>query len=56
LSDGEDTTNSAEMASRAVDKGIRIFSLMIGPGTLQMQNVAINSNGIYNTNIPIKPL
>ena len=47
LSDGEDGTNSAAAAAAAGEKGIRIFTLMIGSGTLQMQNIAINSNGIY---------
>jgi len=49
LSDGADEsiTRSLESASRAGQNGIRIFSLMIGDGTLQMQNIAINSNGIY---------
>ena len=47
LSDGEDSTNSTEIAKQAGDSGIRIFAMMIGSGTLQMQNIAINSNGIY---------
>ena len=47
LSDGEDETNSAAVAAAAGEKGIRIFTMMIGTGTLQMQNIAINSNGIY---------
>ena len=47
LSDGDDNTNSVAVAKAAGDKGIRIFTLMIGNGTLQMQNIAINSNGIY---------
>ena len=47
LSDGEDSTHSAAVAKQAGDKGIRIFAMMIGSGTLQMQNIAINSNGIY---------
>lgn len=47
LSDGEDSTNSSSAAKKAADGDIRIFALMIGTGTLQMQNIAINSNGIY---------
>lgn len=49
LSDGEDgsTTQSLCSAKAAGEKGVRIFALMIGTGTLQMQNIAINSNGIY---------
>lgn len=47
LSDGEDSTNSSVAAKKAAGSDIRIFALMIGTGTLQMQNIAINSNGIY---------
>lgn len=47
ISDGEDSTNSAQIAKEAGENGIRIFAMMIGTGTLQMQNIAINSNGIY---------
>lgn len=49
LSDGEDGATSQSLASAkaAGEKGIRIFAMMIGSGTLQMQNIAINSNGIY---------
>ena len=49
LSDGEDgsTSQSLSSAKTAGEKDIRIFAMMIGSGTLQMQNIAINSNGIY---------
>ena len=49
ISDGEDgaTAQSLAAAANAGEKGIRIFAMMIGTGTLQMQNIAINSNGIY---------
>lgn len=47
ISDGEDSSNSAEMAAIAGEKDIRILAMMIGTGSLQMQTVAINSNGIY---------
>lgn len=49
LSDGEDEykQKSLESAETAGKNDIRIFSMMIGTGTLQMQNIAINSNGIY---------
>ena len=49
LSDGEDgaTTASLNAAKNAGEKGVRIFAMMIGTGTLQMQNIAIHSNGIY---------
>lgn len=49
LSDGEDGASSQSLAAakNAGEKGIRIFALMIGTGTLQMQNIAIYSNGIY---------
>jgi len=47
LSDGHDSTNSSAMAKKAAENGIRILAMMIGTGTLQMQNIAINSNGIY---------
>ncbi len=49
LSDGEDgsTSQSLTSAKTAGEKDIRIFAMMIGSGTLQMQNIAINSNGIY---------
>ncbi len=49
LSDGEDgaATASLNAAKNAGEKGIRIFAMMIGTGTLQMQNIAIHSNGIY---------
>ncbi|NLL72699.1 MAG: VWA domain-containing protein, partial [Clostridiales bacterium] len=49
LSDGEDSysSQSISQAKRAGEQGIRIFALMIGSGTLQMQNIAIHSNGIY---------
>ena len=47
LSDGEDGTDSVKAAKAAGKKGIRIFAMMIGTGTLQMQNIAIHSNGIY---------
>lgn len=47
LSDGEDSTDSASIAKQAGEKDVRIFAMMIGSGTLQMQNIAINSNGIY---------
>ncbi len=49
LSDGEDgsTAQSLASAKTAGEKDIRIFAMMIGSGTLQMQNIAINSNGIY---------
>lgn len=49
LSDGEDGSSAASLnsAKKAGENGIRIFAMMIGTGTLQMQNIAINSNGIY---------
>lgn len=49
LSDGEDeyVTASLNAATKAGENNIRIFAMMIGTGTLQMQNIAINSNGIY---------
>lgn len=47
LSDGEDSSNSSVAATSAYENGIRIFALMIGTGTLQMQQIAINSNGVY---------
>ena len=49
LSDGEDGASAASLnaAKSAGEKGIRIFAMMIGTGTLQMQNIAIHSNGIY---------
>ncbi len=49
LSDGEDeaVSRSLESAKSAGENDIRIFAMMIGSGTLQMQNIAINSNGIY---------
>lgn len=49
LSDGEGHNESLTMAAskKAGENGIRIFSMMIGTETLQMQNIAINSNGIY---------
>lgn len=49
LSDGEDgsTAQSLASAKTAGENDIRIFAMMIGSGTLQMQNIAINSNGIY---------
>lgn len=47
LSDGEDSTNSSSEASKAHEKGIRIFALSIGNDSKQMQTVAANSNGIY---------
>ncbi|MBP0958420.1 MAG: VWA domain-containing protein, partial [Oscillospiraceae bacterium] len=47
ISDGEDSSASAAMATTAGEKGIRILAMMVGTGSLQMQTVAINSNGIY---------
>ncbi|MCM1524507.1 MAG: polymorphic toxin-type HINT domain-containing protein [Ruminococcus sp.] len=47
ISDGEDSSASAAAALTAKEKGIRILAMMIGTGSLQMQTVAINSNGIY---------
>ena len=49
LSDGDDSavTNSLNSASAAGANNIRIMAMTIGSGTLQMQNIAINSNGIY---------
>ena len=47
ISDGEDGSASAAMAATAGEKGIRILAMMVGTGSLQMQTVAINSNGIY---------
>lgn len=49
LSDGEDeyTSRSLQSATTAGNSDVRIFSMKIGSGTLQMQNIAINSNGIY---------
>lgn len=47
ISDGEDSSASAAMAAAAGEKGIRILAMMVGNGSLQMQNIAINSNGIY---------
>ncbi len=49
LSDGEDESITASLnsAKKAGDNNIRIFAMTIGNGTLQMQNIAINSNGIY---------
>lgn len=47
ISDGEDSSASATMATTAGEKGIRILAMMVGTGSLQMQTVAINSNGIY---------
>ena len=49
LSDGEDeyVASSLNAAKKAGENNIRIFAMMIGTGTLQMQNIAINSNGIY---------
>ena len=49
LSDGEDgaEAHSLQSATTAGNSGVRIFSMKIGGGTLQMQNIAINSNGIY---------
>ena len=49
LSDGEGHNESLTMsaARSAGEKGIRILAMMIGTGTLQMQNIAIHSNGIY---------
>ena len=49
LSDGEDgsSARSLEAATKAKENNVRIFSMKVGSGTLQMQNIAINSNGIY---------
>ena len=49
LSDGEDgaEARSLQSATTAGNSDVRIFSMKIGGGTLQMQNIAINSNGIY---------
>lgn len=49
ISDGEDgqLDKSTASATNAGEKGIRIFTMMIGSGAMQMQNIAINSNGIY---------
>lgn len=49
LSDGEDGAEAQSLSAskNAGLQNIRIFSMMIGTGTLQMQNIAINSNGIY---------
>src|SRR5690606_18881117 len=49
LSDGEDSymKQSIEQATLAGESDIRIFAMMIGTGTLQMQNIAIYSRGIY---------
>ena len=47
ISDGEDSSASAAMAATAGEKGIRILAMMVGRGSLQMQTIAINSNGIY---------
>ena len=49
LSDGEGHNESLTMAAakKAGENGIRIFAMMIGTETLQMQNIAIHSNGVY---------
>ena len=47
ISDGEDNSASSAMAATAGEKGIRILAMMVGTGSLQMQTIAINSNGIY---------
>ena len=47
LSDGGDSSKSAQAALDAYDFGIRIFALSIGNDSKQMQTVAANSNGIY---------
>ncbi|MGN0633697.1 MAG: VWA domain-containing protein, partial [Oscillospiraceae bacterium] len=47
LSDGSDSSKSAQAASDAYALGIRIFALSIGNDSNQMQTVAANSNGIY---------
>ncbi|MBS4926636.1 MAG: VWA domain-containing protein [Ruminococcus bicirculans] len=47
LSDGGDSSKSAQAALDAYDLGIRIFALSIGNDSKQMQTVAANSNGIY---------
>ena len=47
LSDGGDSSKSAQAALDAYALGIRIFALSIGNDSNQMQTVAANSNGIY---------
>lgn len=47
LSDGEDSSRSAQEAEAAYALGIRIFALSIGSNSNQMHNIADNSNGIY---------
>lgn len=49
LSDGEDSQSaqSIAQATLAGERGIPIFAMMVGNGTLQMQNIAIYSKGIY---------
>ena len=49
LSDGADEyeNRSLQSAATAGSNDVRIFSMKIGDGTLQMQNIAIKSNGIY---------
>lgn len=47
LSDGSDSSKSAQAALDAYAHGIRIFALSIGNDSKQMQTIAANSNGIY---------
>jgi Mg-chelatase subunit ChlD len=50
LSDGESNdgpSGSSQSAAVAGSRGVRIFALIIGTGTFEMQKIAINSNGIY---------
>lgn len=47
LSDGYDSSKSAEAAEIAKEKGIKIFSLSIGNESEQLQEVAIKNNGVY---------
>ena len=47
LSDGEDTSNSAQAATNAYDQGITICALAIGSNSGQMETIANNSHGYY---------
>jgi len=47
ISDGEDSTNTKEIALEAKKAGIKIYCLMIGESSIQMQNIAAINQGIY---------
>lgn len=47
ISDGEDSSNSAQAAIDAYNQGITICALAIGSNSSQMETIANNTNGYY---------